>query len=95
LFHTNSYYWNFLNGKRKPDQGDFDGSIVFIAKAIKLKPDEIDACGLPGWAEYSKSDYDQAIADYTKCTELQPDDFNPYIYVSRMGKGKNVTMMAQ
>jgi tetratricopeptide (TPR) repeat protein len=80
LSDTNSFYYNFLNGKRKSDTGDYDGAIIFLTKAIELKPDDIGAFGMRGWAEYSKGDYDKAIADYTKCAELQPDDFNPYMY---------------
>ena len=80
LSNTNSYYYNFLNGKRKSDSGDYDGAIILLTKAIELKPDDIAAYGLRGWTEYSKGDYDKAIADYTKCAELKPDDFNPYMY---------------
>jgi tetratricopeptide (TPR) repeat protein len=80
LSNTNSYYYNFLNGKMKSDKGDYDGSIILLTKAIGLKPDAIDAYGLRGWAEYSKGDYDKAIADYSKCAELQPDNFGCYMY---------------
>lgn len=80
LSNTNGYYYNFLNGKRKSDAGDYDGAIIFLTKAIELKPDEVGAFGMRGWAEYSKGDYDKAIADYTKCAELQPDNFGAFMY---------------
>jgi tetratricopeptide (TPR) repeat protein len=80
LSNTNGYYYNLLSGKTKADKGDFDGAVILLTKAIKIKPGTIDAYGYRGWAEYSKGDYDKAITDYTKCIELQPDNFSPYMY---------------
>ena len=80
LSNTNSYYYNLLSGKQKSDKGDFDGAIILLTKAIKLKPDDIDAYSYRGQAKYEKGDYTGAIDDFTKVIELKPDEFDPYMY---------------
>jgi tetratricopeptide (TPR) repeat protein len=65
------YYYQKASVKMA--KGDFVGALADYNKAIKLKPDYVDAYLGQGGAEYKKGDPEGALADYNKAIELKPD----------------------
>ncbi len=53
-------------------QGDFDGAIAAVDKAIRLDPHSAEAHCDRGWYRLKKEMYDEAFADFTKAIELNP-----------------------
>jgi tetratricopeptide (TPR) repeat protein len=59
------------------DKGNFSGALLNYNKAIKLKPDYIEAYIGRGGAKLKLGDSNGALADYKKAVELKPDLLPP------------------
>lgn len=57
---------------------EYEKSIEFYTKAIKLKPDFVEAFFNRGLTYSRKHEFDYAIDDYTKAIDLKPDLAEPY-----------------
>jgi tetratricopeptide (TPR) repeat protein len=62
---THHWYFNFL-----VSMGRFDKATAEGKKAIELDPLSLVSCGGLGWIYYHKRDYDKAIAQCMKTTEM-------------------------
>ena len=71
----------FLRGNAKYELGLYHEAISDYDKAIRLKPDHVDAYYARGNAKTHLKLYAAAIADYTQAIRLKPDD--AYAYVTR------------
>jgi len=54
-------------------KGELSGSLADFDKAVKLKPDSVDAYIGRGKFRYKQGDPNSALADYKKAIELKPD----------------------
>jgi protein O-mannosyl-transferase len=71
----NYHYALELTKKGRDDKNNamIDKAIVHFGKALEIYPKYGDAYGEMGLAYFYKGDQDQALAYYTKASELQPD----------------------
>ena len=63
----------FESGKDKFANGDLDGAIADLDKAINLKPNYEEAYNNRGIVKRHKGDLEGAIADYTEAINLKPN----------------------
>ncbi len=81
---------DYLHSARlKVEQGDFDGAISDLNKAIALNPNSAAAYGIRGYAKYHTKgggltyheggDLDGAIADFDKELSLEPNHLSGYL----------------
>ncbi|MDR2906281.1 MAG: tetratricopeptide repeat protein [Helicobacteraceae bacterium] len=55
------------------DNRDFQAAINLLSEVIAINPNNSNAYNYRGYMYYELQNYDQAIADYTKAIELDPD----------------------
>ncbi len=63
----------YNKGVHFADREDWDTAITCYTKAIRLKPDLVEAYENRGHAYYDKGEPDQAIKDYSEAIRLKPD----------------------
>lgn len=69
------------------DRHEFDKSLEWAHKALKITPQDAAAYGLIGDAEVEQGDYDAAFKDYQKMLDLRPD-------ISSYSRGAHLLWMA-
>ncbi len=78
---TDSYNANYNMGilaKRGAKFGDATG---YFAKALEVKPDDIDALNELGWCQFKSNKSDESIATLNKVLELSPDNITAISYL--------------
>ena len=68
----------YNKGVHFADREDWDTAITCYTKAIRLKPDLVEAYENRGNAYVKKGEYDMAIKDYSKAIRLKPDFASAY-----------------
>ena len=64
LFQTATYQAN---------NGNYDGAIINLNKALALQPQNYRALSARAWAFYNKGDFDQSLRDYNAAIALEPN----------------------
>ena len=68
----------YNSGGNKYEQGNYQGAIADLTKAIEINPMLADAFVIRGSAKFSLKDDQGAIADYTKAIEINPQYADAY-----------------
>lgn len=84
---TPEYY--YLLGKNQVLQGDNLGAIESFSKAIKYKPDYLEAYGERAQTWIKEDSFNRAIDDYTKLIELKPS--GDFYYLRGMSYWKSAS----
>jgi tetratricopeptide (TPR) repeat protein len=66
------------------DQEDFSSALMHVDKAIAIKPDYVGAYDFKGTIHMKIGQFEEAIKDYTKITEVQPKKPDGYLRLANV-----------
>jgi tetratricopeptide (TPR) repeat protein len=72
--NPNSFLAHVNLGSILAQQGQMDGAIAHFKKALKVRPDYVEACNNLGNALLQKRRVDEALEQFQKALEIQPDN---------------------
>ncbi|OGU58336.1 MAG: hypothetical protein A2X64_09970 [Ignavibacteria bacterium GWF2_33_9] len=67
-------FYGLQLGKNKIVQGDFSNAVKDLTEAIKTDPENYDIFNMRAIAYSELNKYDAALADFSKCIELRPNN---------------------
>jgi tetratricopeptide (TPR) repeat protein len=66
----NNLAWTLCEAENRPEQ--YQEAVALAEKGLQIVPDYVDLLDTRGYAYYRLGDFEKAVADFVRCTELYP-----------------------
>ncbi len=66
----NNLAWMLCEEENRPEQ--YQEAVALAEKGLKIAPDYVDLLDTRGYAYYRLGDFEKAVSDFVRCTELYP-----------------------